>query len=196
MYTHNQNRMTGGSPNFQRSRFSGGTPTRSHSYGSRQPLHLQQNCNYMTPRGGRMFNPRNNSASPDFIPLGISSPIRRDRQSWGKNNHSNNSSLSGWSSPSSSNSSPRFSPYNNHGSRGNFRRRGSFNNSNNSPISAYVCKDALEDPWLELEKKMNLQQIVRSAEQQEKASTPTTIVRSSDSDVSSDNGEEDDGGES
>ncbi|KAG8278161.1 hypothetical protein J6590_027417 [Homalodisca vitripennis] len=187
--------MNGGSPNFQRARFSGGTPTRSHSYGARQPLYLQPNCNYMTPRGGRMSSPRNNSASPDFIPLGVSSPVNRARQSWNQRNHSNNSSLSGWSSPPSSNSSLNFSPYNKHGSRGNFRRRGSFNNSNNSPISAYVCKDALEDPWFELEKKMNLQQIVRSAEQQEKASTPT-IVRSSDSDVSSDGGEEDDGGES
>uniref|UniRef100_A0A1B6KL52 Uncharacterized protein n=1 Tax=Graphocephala atropunctata TaxID=36148 RepID=A0A1B6KL52_9HEMI len=185
--------MNGRSPNFQNSRFSGGTPTRNQSFGTRQPFYLQPNCNYMSPRGSRPTSPRTNFASPDFIPLGVSSPVSRPRHSWGQRNHSNSSSLSGFSSPPSSNSSLIFSPYNQHGSRGNFRRRGSFNNSNNqgssSPISAFVDKEALKDPWAELEKKMNLQQrqpIVSPAGQ------ATTVIQDSDSDTSSGLGEEED----
>lgn len=112
-----------GRSNFPSPRFSSGTPSRNYQpFGNRQPLYLQPNCPYLSPRGSRIPSPRNSSGSPDFIPLGVSSPVNRARHSWNQRNHSNNNSnYSGFSSPPSSNSSPNYSPYKRFGSRGNFR---------------------------------------------------------------------------
>lgn len=101
-----------------------GSPARhNQQYGVRQPLYLQPNSPFLSPRGSRLSSPKNNTGSPDFIPLGISSPVGRARHSWKNHNYSNNSMSSNSSTPpSSNNSSFNYSPYRRNNYRGNFNR--------------------------------------------------------------------------
>lgn len=124
-----------GRSNFPSPRFSGGSPRNDQPYKRNQPYYLQPNCQYLSPRGSgsKISSPRHStSGSPDFIPIGISSPVARPqiRGQWNRRNYSNNSSFSGLSTPPSSDSSPNFSPYRRNNFRGRFR------------VSKFSCKRA------------------------------------------------------
>lgn len=110
--------------NFPSPNYLGRSPGGNQQLAARQPLHLQPNTPYMSPRGNRLSSPRNNLRSPDFIPLGISSPVGRVRQrpSWKNPNYSNSSYTSNSTTPPSSNSSFNYSPYQRNSHRGNFNR--------------------------------------------------------------------------
>lgn len=137
-------------------RFSYGTPKRQSPYspGPRQPLYLHPSSPHLSPRF-RKNRSDSEMSSPDFLPLGFSSPRNQNRKgnSWnnsgaGFRNHSNNSSFS---SPGS------YSSFN-HSNYGSHRRsRGSFynssNNSGSTDITLYCDKSMLEDPWTELEER-------------------------------------------
>lgn len=135
-------------------RFSYGTPKRPSPYsqGPRQPLYLHPSSPHLTPNFRKNNRSDSDMSSPDFLPLGFSSPRNQNRKgnNWnnsgtGFRNHSNNSSFS---SPGS------YSPFN-HSNFGSHRRsRGSFHsNSGSANITLYCDKSMLEDPWAELEER-------------------------------------------
>lgn len=94
-------------------RFSYGTPKRPSPYsqGPRQPLYLNPSSPHLSPRF-RHNRSDSETSSPDFIPLGFSSPRNQIRKgnSWnnsgnGFRNRSNNSSFNSPASYSSFNQS-------------------------------------------------------------------------------------------
>lgn len=138
-------------------RFSYGTPKRPSPYsqGPRQPLYLHPSSPHLSPR----FRPNRSDSemsSPDFIPLGFSSPRNQNR----KGNSWNNSgkSFRNRSNNSSFNSPASYSPFNQSSFGSQRRSRGSFHNSSNNSgsadISLYCDKSILEDPWAELEERL------------------------------------------
>uniref|UniRef100_A0A1B6CL47 Uncharacterized protein n=1 Tax=Clastoptera arizonana TaxID=38151 RepID=A0A1B6CL47_9HEMI len=169
------------SPNSNRgevsNRFVGFTPNKTNQQGLRNPLYLSPNSQYLSPRGNRNGRSNSSSFSPDFIPLGYSSPltgyrnVQNTTNSWNgsqneswiedRRNHNRNqvrntnyhqrkSFGSQMSSPGSSVSS-NYSPYN---KSDKYRNKGNFNNSNTS-ISSYCDKSMIDDPWAECEQELN-----------------------------------------
>lgn len=102
-------------------RFSYGTPKRPSPYqspGPRQPIYLHPTSPHLSPRF-RQNRSDSERSSPDFIPLGFSSPRNQNRKgnSWNNSRKSftNRSSNSSFTSPggySSFNSTGNYSSFN------------------------------------------------------------------------------------